>query len=251
MKTCPYCAEAIPEDAQFCQFCGTSLTGNAAPLGPAAAPTAPIAPGQGPTSGKAIVSLICGIFSFVLPSAIVAVIFGHLSLSEIKRSAGRVRGRGMALTGLVLGYLGISVLPILIIAAIAIPNLLRARMAANEASAVGVLRTYNTAMITYVNACPKMGYPHSLANLGPGAGDCERAGVVDGTLGTDHPSRSGYYFQYIPAEPDGHGQVSGFTVTADPITENSTGVRHFYTDQTGLIRWSLNGAANADSPALE
>ena len=195
MKTCPYCAEAIPEDAQFCQFCGTSLTGNAAPFGSAPPPTAP---GQGPTSGKAIVSLICGIFSFVLPSAIVAVIFGHLSLSEIKRSAGRVRGRGMALTGLVLGYLGISVLPILIIAAIAIPNLLRARMAANEASAVGVLRTYNTAMITYVNACPKMGYPHSLANLGPGAGDCERAGTDGRYAGHGPPEQVWLFFSIHP-----------------------------------------------------
>lgn len=204
MKTCPYCAEAIPEDAQFCQFCGTSLTGSAAPAGSAAVTTVP---GPGPTSGKAIASLICGIFSFLLPSAIVAVIFGHLSLSEINRSAGRIRGKGMALTGLILGYLGISVIPVLIIAAIAIPNLLRARMAANEASAVGVLRTYNTAMVSYVTACPKMGYPHSLANLGPGPGSaeatgaCERAGVVDGALGTDHPSRAGYFFRYTPAEP--------------------------------------------------
>jgi type IV pilus assembly protein PilA len=250
MKTCPYCAEAIPEDAQFCQFCGTSLTGNAAPLASAAATTAP---GQGPTSGKAIVSLICGVFSFLLPSAIVAVIFGHLSLSEINRSAGRIRGKGMALAGLILGYLGISVIPILIIAAIAIPNLLRARMAANEGSAVGVLRTYNTAMLSYVTACPKMGYPQSLANLGPGAaaGDCERAGVLDGALGTDHPSKSGYFFRYTPAEPDGHGQVAGFTVTADPITEGDTGVRHFYTDQTGIIRWTRDGVANADCPAIE
>src|SRR5437879_12596996 len=89
----------------------------------------------------AIASLICCILFFFLPSAIVAIIMGHLSLSDIRRSAGRLGGRGMAIAGLVLGYTGLAIIPVLIIAAIAIPNLLRARMAANEASAVGSLRT--------------------------------------------------------------------------------------------------------------
>src|SRR5713226_7615525 len=84
-----------------------------------------------------------------LPAAIVAVIMGHLSLSDIQKSAGRLGGKGMAIAGLVLGYLGLSFIPIVIIAAIAIPNLLRAKMAANEASAVASLRTYNTALSRY------------------------------------------------------------------------------------------------------
>ena len=53
----------------------------------------------------------------------------------------------------------------LIIAAIAIPNLLRPRLAANESSAVGSLRTYTTALVTYADRCPKVGYPNSVAKL--------------------------------------------------------------------------------------
>src|SRR6202045_5499835 len=136
MKICPYCAEAIQEDSQFCQFCGTNL---GSPPVPAASSIA-AAPIESHTSGKAIASLICGIFFFILPAAIVAIILGHLSYSEIQKSLGRVRGRGIALAGLILGYSGLSFIPILIIAAIAIPNFMRAKVAANEASAVGSLR---------------------------------------------------------------------------------------------------------------
>src|ERR1700731_537992 len=146
MKICPYCAEAIQEDSQFCQFCGTNL---GSPPVPAASSIA-AAPIESHTSGKAIASLICGIFFFILPAAIVAVILGHLSYSEIQKSLGRIRGRGLAFAGLILGYFGVAFVPlILIIAAIAIPNLLRAKMAANEASAVGSLRSYQYAMGAY------------------------------------------------------------------------------------------------------
>src|SRR5258708_29182517 len=102
------------------------------------------------TSGKAIVSLVCGLFLFAFPMSILAIIFGHLSLSEIRKSAGRIKGEGLAMTGLVLGYLGLAAIPvILIIAAIAIPNLLRARMAANESSAVRNVRSLVVAEVTY------------------------------------------------------------------------------------------------------
>jgi branched-subunit amino acid transport protein len=246
MKICPYCAEAIQEDSQFCQFCGTNL--GSPPVG--AALSIPPAPSESHTSGKAVASLICGIFFFVLPAAIVAIILGHLSYSEIARSLGRIRGKGIALAGLILGYLGISFVPILIIAAIAIPNLLRSKMAANEASAVGSLRSYQYAMGAYASKCPKIGFPKSLANLGEGRGDCERASLLDSSLGTDQPIKSGYYFHYVVAEPDNVGQVISFVITADPVTPNS-GVRHFYLDQTGIIRWNNDGPPDVGSPALQ
>jgi Domain of unknown function (DUF4190) len=69
-------------------------------------------------------------FLFPLPCSIVAVILGHLSLSDIRRSAGRLAGRGVAIAGLVFGYVGLWFVPILLIAAIAIPNVLRAKIAA-------------------------------------------------------------------------------------------------------------------------
>lgn len=247
MKICPYCAESIHDDAQFCQFCGTSLATTMAEVPPSPG----LLPGEAHTSGKAIASLICGVFFFVLPSAIVAIVLGHLSYSEIGKSLGRIRGRGMALAGLILGYFGVAFIPfILIIAAIAIPNLLRAKIAANEASAVGSLRSYQYTMDAYASKCPKIGFPKSLANLGEGRGDCERAGLLDGSLGTDQPIKSGYYFHYVAAEPDDVGQVTSFAITADPVSPN-TGVRHFYIDQTGVIRWTANQPADAGSPILQ
>jgi hypothetical protein len=169
VRTCPFCAETIDDQAQFCQFCGSNFAVSAVP---SAAP--PVNPG---TSGKAIASLICGLLFFLLPSAIVAVIMGHLSLSDIRRSAGRLGGRGMAIAGLVLGYAGLSFIPILIIAAIAIPNLLRSRIAANEASAVGSLRTLNLACVTY--GARYNSFPTSLANLGHGHGAQQNANTAD------------------------------------------------------------------------
>jgi hypothetical protein len=120
------------------------------------------------TSGLATASLIFGIPFLFFPFPIVAVVFGHVSLSQIKKSAGRLGGKGLAIAGLVLGYLGIAMIPLtLIIAAIAIPNLLRARMAANESSALYSLRTINTAQVSYqANFGQKIGYAPDLQSLG-------------------------------------------------------------------------------------
>lgn len=242
MKPCPYCAETIEDQAQVCPFCNTNLVAPAAAPGVQSAPP----PGSPRTSGKAIASLICGILFFFLPSAIVAVIMGHLSLSDIRRSAGRLGGRGMAIAGLVLGYLGLAILPILIVAAIAIPNLLRSRMAANEASAVGSLRTINTACVVY--ATEYKSFPSSLANLGPSPHpSANAADLVNDVLVSGQ--KSGYLFTYEPG-PSRDGVVTSYEVRADPVTPETTGVRHFFTDQSGVIRVRMNGQATVESPPL-
>src|ERR1700682_3893086 len=70
---------------------------------------------------------------------------------------------------------------ILIIAGIAIPNLMRARISANEASAVNSIRTFTSANTTYASLCPVIGYPNTLADLGPGGGGCTGgANITDG-----------------------------------------------------------------------
>jgi type II secretory pathway pseudopilin PulG len=198
--------------------------------------------------------MVCGILFFFWPfTAIAAVVLGHIALSEIKRSAGRLAGHGMAIAGLILGYIGVAFVPfILIIAAIAIPNLLRSKMAANEASAVGSLRTLNTAMVTYATQCPKIGYPKDLRSLGPGLSEtdkCAHADLVDAQLGTALPMKYGYHFFYTP-QVDADGLVTRYVLAADPVTPGSSGVRHFFTDESGVIRYSMRGGADVNSQPL-
>jgi type IV pilus assembly protein PilA len=269
---CPTCGTANADNSQFCSKCSAPLQAQA---GPAASGTtvagnpAPMYTGPPESSGKALASLICGIFFFVFPSAIAAIILGHISLSDIRKSAGRLTGHGMAVAGLVLGYLGVAVIPfVLIVAAIAIPNLLRARMVANEASAVGSLRTINTAARTYASMYSN-GYPPSLeAMAGPeGASPtCDHAELIGTTLAAG--IRSGYVFTYTVRTKDGGQRIlfrsddaaakgctipgdAAYTVTADPITRGTTGQRSWFTDQTGVIRCENYGPATKDSPPLQ
>jgi len=247
---CPYCAELIPDGTRFCPKCGTPMC---SPLPGSPQSSQPLPPGcEPPTSGKAMGSLICGLFFFFLPASIVAVVLGHLSLSEIRKSAGRLKGQGLATAGLVLGYFGIAAVPltILIIAAIAIPNLLRAKMAANEALAVGALRTYSTAVLSYSARCPEKGYPASASNLGPGAGDCLHANLLEQSLSLPRSVKGGYVMIYQPAGTDDQGHVTRYAISADPLQPGVSGIRHFFTDESGVIRYENNHGANSDSPPL-
>ena len=244
MRLCPYCSQVIGDYAQVCPFCRSNLVGSSN------------VPGQTETSGKAIGSLVCGFLFFFPPSAILAVTMGHLSLSEIRLSAGRLGGRGLAIAGLVLGYIGLSFIPILVIAAIAIPNLLRAMRAANEASTVASLRTYNTVLRRYATECPKQGYPPDATYLtldGSGPVTCPPSQGSPGLApaGGTLPAKWGYQYFYIPMKRDAAGHVSKYGLAADPVTPGVTGMRHFYTDETGIIRSTLGGGADSNSPAVQ
>jgi type IV pilus assembly protein PilA len=140
---------------------------------------------------------------------------------------------------------------ILIIAAIAIPNLLKSKMAANESSAVGSLRTYNTALVTFAAQCPTIGYPAAVTAMGPGAGDCTGANIIDNVLGVAAPTKSGYSFTYVQGAAAANGVVSTYTLNANPLTAGTTGQRRFFTDQTGVIRYNQTAAAAATDPALQ
>ncbi len=258
MQTCSRCSASVQEGVSFCPSCGNGLSGIPTPV-VARSPLSPALPmaytGPQETSGKATASLICGICAYViLPflAAIPAIILGHLALSDIKKRAGQLKGNGLAIAGLVMGYTQIVFIPfILIIAAIAIPNLLRSRMAANEATAVGTLRTYNTAMATYASMCPNNGFPGSVQNLGPGGSGCERVNLVGAVLAAPDASKSGYRFFYSPGQADNLGRVVSYTIAADPITDNTTGIRHFFTDESGVIRASNGVPATVESPPLQ
>ncbi len=141
---------------------------------------------------------------------------------------------------------------ILIIAAIAIPNLLRSRIAANQASAVGSLRTINTCEITYLSTF-NVGYSSMLSYLGPSTGalpDSTGAGLVDSILAGsgNNSSKSGYNFVYAPTTDSTSGKVIHYTLNGDPQS-SSTGTNYYFTDESGVIRVNASGVASAtDSP---
>jgi type IV pilus assembly protein PilA len=135
---------------------------------------------------------------------------------------------------------------ILIIAAIAIPNLLRSRMAANEASAVGSLRTINTACVTYQTTYPSVGFPAGLANLGTsGAASSGSADLIDSVLAAG--IKSGYSFTLTPG---GGTPVTGYSTVANAVSA-STGTRGFYSDQSGVIRYNSTSGATSGSAPLQ
>jgi prepilin-type N-terminal cleavage/methylation domain-containing protein len=137
---------------------------------------------------------------------------------------------------------------ILIIAAIAVPNLLRSRMAANEASAVGSIRTINTAQVMYSTTYPGTGYT-ALAALG-GASPCTAspttACIVDPAISSGTNTKSGYTFASAPAA--GTPSIA-FTVNGNPVTFGSTGMRNFFSNESFVIRYSTNGSAAAVTDA--
>ena len=140
---------------------------------------------------------------------------------------------------------------ILIIAAIAIPNLLRSRVAANEASAVGSLRTINTAEVTFSTTYPSVGFA-TLDALGS-TGACTTATstsacLIDTVLSTTK-QKSGYNFTVTNLT--GAPVVVTYTATALPVVLGQSGQRGFCTDQSGVIRYNAAGTcAVATDPAL-
>jgi type IV pilus assembly protein PilA len=139
---------------------------------------------------------------------------------------------------------------ILIIAAIAIPNLMRSKMAANESSAVGSLRTINTAEVTYSTEFPTIGYAANLGALGNAgsATPCTSAQaatstascLIDSVLASG--TKSGYTFT---ATPGGQTPAVTYTSSAAPVVLNNSGTRYFCSDQSGVIYYNQSAACTS------
>ena len=139
---------------------------------------------------------------------------------------------------------------ILIIAAIAIPNLLRSRIAANQASAVESLRTINTSEVSYVSTF-NVGFSSTIAALGPPAGGAQptatAAGLIDSVLAAG--TKSGYSFTYAVTASDPNGNPVSYTLTANPLTVGTTGQNYYYTDQSAVTRQNTSAtSSSSDSP---
>jgi len=130
---------------------------------------------------------------------------------------------------------------ILIIAAIAIPNLLKSKMTANEAAAAESARTIDTGETTYSATCPNIGYSATLVELNTGALCASGKNILDNVLGGSDPAiKSGYQFTYAPIPAAGLN--SSFTLTMVPLQVGTTGQRGFYSDQTNVIRFTPDGS---------
>lgn len=132
---------------------------------------------------------------------------------------------------------------ILIIAAIAIPNLLQARLSANESSAVGSIQSIKTAEIAYFNAYPATGYANTLVNLG-GPAPCNPAPaascLLDDFLANAAPGsggKSGYVFSALGI-PNG-GMNAGYVIGSVPVQVQKTGNRNFCSVEDGVLRFQF------------
>src|SRR6202046_5797299 len=149
---------------------------------------------------------------------------------------------------------------ILIIAAIAIPQLLRARIAANEAAAGENVRTLHTASMAYSSTWNN-GFPPALATLGGIGGapaTCDFADLMDPTITNAPNQKSGFTFGYtavgapvIPPPACGTPGANAYLITATPITEGFTGVRSFCSDEPGVIHYDTTGATPGSQAACE
>ncbi len=123
-----------------------------------------------------------------------------------------------------------------IIAAIAVPNLLKSKAAANEASAISAMRNLVTSQITYSTTVGSGSYATDLAAL-------MAANLIDSVLGSG--TKDGYLYA-------SSGTANNFTVNADPLTWQVTGHRHFFSDESGVIRVDRNSPADVfDNPLGE
>ena len=173
-----------------------------------------------------------------------------VNLGDLNRMAQRLLKMGAQMQNKQKGFslieLLIVVAIILIIAAIAIPNLLRSKIAANQASAVGSLRTLNTSCIAYSTSYGQ--FPAALTNLGPiasgGTASSTSADLIDSVLAAG--SKSGYTFKFTAGSAN-----QSYTITATPITAATTGQNMYFTDQSGVIRVDTSGAgAGASSTPI-
>ncbi|MHB8486765.1 MAG: prepilin-type N-terminal cleavage/methylation domain-containing protein [Candidatus Acidiferrales bacterium] len=141
---------------------------------------------------------------------------------------------------------------ILIIAAIAIPNFLRSKMAANEAAAIENTRTITTSNVVY-STTYGIGYAANLAKMAmppaPGPVTANAAGLLDSILASG--TKSGYIYTYVGGPVSAGGTIDAYTLQADPVAPSITGTRHFFVDATGVIRFNSSGAAGPTDTPLQ
>jgi type II secretory pathway pseudopilin PulG len=234
---CAQCGFVGWSDAEFCKKCGASVSSAPADMleGAGGNFTGSYSSYDSPPAdlktGLAITSLVLGIANFLLLGiflvpTIVGIVVSAVALNKIKRYPDEYGGKGLAIGGLVTNIVSVVVLvPVMVIAAIAIPNLLAARRAANESAAIRSLKIFHGAEQTYqaTKGNGNYGTPNDLQGYSLISADMARE------------VRSGYRFK-LEVFPPSSGNPAAFTVIAVPTEYGSTGKRSFFIDETGVIR---------------
>lgn len=190
-------------------------------------------------NGMAVTSMVLGIiglptFGLLGVGAITAITLSIIAISNAKRSPHEYGGKGMAITGLITSLVSLMIIPFAIVMAIAVPNLLASRRAANEGSSIATLKSIHSAEATYQ------------ATRGNGAFGTLDQLVADGLINPElrSGSRNGYKFT-VDIKLRGVDGLPGFEAVGVPITYGSTGRRSFYVDESGVIRARDNRGAAA------
>jgi type IV pilus assembly protein PilA len=241
---CVQCGFVGWSDVESCKACGAPI-GQSAPANRAYNSWDQA---EGEKKGLAIFSLVLGIISFFTlgllgVGAIVGIILAVVAMGKAKREPWNYGGRTIAIAGLVLSITSlVTMVPVGIIAAVAIPNLLASRMAANEGSAVRSLNTIASAEMVYQSTTGQGKYA-TLQEL-------ESAGLIDATLGSG--VKHGYRFTIELTDRSGEMTAVGFAVTGVPLEYRSSGRRSFYVDETSVIRAADNhgGPSSAQDDPL-
>jgi len=230
---CPSCGFVGFLNAGNCKGCGQPIVEQSYAFTPAPTPYSDNSYYQTEPSdakkGLAIASLILGIvgfatFGLVGVGAVVGIILAVIAINRVKEDPWQYGGRSLAIAGLILNIVSlVGAIPVGIIAAIAIPNLYAARMAANEGSAVSTMRTLHSAEATYQSLYGRYGSLDELA----------ARNLVDYQTGMGR--KNGYEFT-VELKPSPYSNVDGFEVVARPQGYKSSGRRSFFVDETGVIR---------------
>lgn len=139
--------------------------------------------------------------------------------------------------GFTLVEIMIVVAIIALLAAIAIPNLLRARLNANESAAIAAMQTVSTGAQSYRSANPT--YPTGLDNLAD-----DTPPYIDSVIGNTPYQKQGYTFSLV-------GSTNSFSATGSPTSVGTTGSRYFFVDQSGVVRYSTTSSINSASSPIE
>lgn len=255
---CPECGFVSWADVERCKKCGVVRLADPAgedqmssPSYREYQPAYPSYPTGDVKKGLAVASLVLGIVGFFTlgilgVGAVIGTILAIVAMKRAKRNPEEYGGGGVAIAGLVTNILCLAtMIPVLFIAAIAIPNLLAARRAANEGSSIATLRSIHSAQATY-QATRGNGSYGTLDQLTDSA-----AGEALLSPELANGSRNGYRFT-VELKTN-YDDSPGFQVSAVPIEYGNTGTRSFFVDETGVIRGENNRGAVATelSPPLD